>query len=348
MLEYLEIHRIDPDLEWIEVEAADEMNTKAIVVHLLVKDATEMATTFAKRYQSKQEIEFRLTDAVLSQCTLFFQEIHLAKVLKQKGENKPDNDSLIQTLSLHFKFPERTSYRKSKAGRIKLFHDEAFHLIQSKKFDKALKRLDWIHLLEPDNELAFELKVVVLRSTKRVTECVSVFEQWLAHYPDQWEPRLGLSELWLYLDQNQRAKDAFSALLKHQPNQVLALIGLAQAKARLGEDFLPDLLKASVIDGALVKEMVEHRFDFRRVAPKDLQPVTLAELADLYQIPLKRFIGRAQRGVVPLHLQADGLLQYSKPEMDAYYATLKRLGLEIESTPPKPNASETQLSLFEL
>jgi len=329
MLDYLEMQRVGPGVDWVEVEACDSVNERPCLIHLPVGDAQEMAAAFAKRYQSKQEIEFRLSDGALSHCASFFHECLLAHALVNKGSATAETLPMLETSTLNFRQPEKTSLRQSRPGRIKLFLDEAFLAIKGRHFARALKRLDWVHLLDANHELAFELKVVTLRSTRNMGECIRVFEQWILAHPQAWEPRLGLGEAWLYLDQNQKAKDVFAALVSSGPQLPHALIGLAQAKARLGEEFLPELLKASMLDSALVKETVEHRFDFRMVAARDLEPMTLVALGNTFQIPLKRLLGRAQRGVVPLHLEGGGLARVSAVEMQRYYQVLLRLGLEL-------------------
>jgi hypothetical protein len=329
MLDYLEMQRVGPGVDWVEVEACDSVNERPCLIHLPVRDAQEMAAAFAKRYQSKQEIEFRLSDGALSHCASFFHECLLAHALVNNGSATGETLPLLETSTLNFRHPEKTSLRQSRTGRIKLFLDDAFASIKARQFAKALKRLDWVHLLDESNELAFELKVVALRSTRNMAECIRVFEQWTLAHPQAWEPCLGLGEAWLYLDQNQKAREVFSKLVASAPQLPHALIGLAQAKARLGEEFLPELLKASMLDGALVKETVEHRFDFRMAAARDLVPMTLIALGNTFQIPLKRLLGRAQRGVVPLHLEGSGLASVSALEMQRYYQVLLKLGLEL-------------------
>lgn len=223
--------------------------------------------------------------------------------------------------------------------------DESVQLMHKHQYDQSLKRLSWVHLLDPKNEMAFELRIVCLRSAKRISECVGVLERWIEAYPNLIEPRLGLGEVWLYLDQDAKARACFSELLAMDGRNCMALLGLAQAKARLGEDYLADLSKAFLIDSAYTKEIAEHVFDFRSKKPERLEPMTLVQVAERYGIPIKRLLGRAQRGVLPFHRGSD-LLHFSPTELDRYYQTLRKLGLEIRSQPIAIRSQE-QLDLFE-
>jgi tetratricopeptide (TPR) repeat protein len=201
--------------------------------------------------------------------------------------------------------------------------------------------------------MAYEMKMVILRSRQRYGECVTLVEQWIDCCPEREEAYLGLGELWLFLDQNQKALEIFSQLLTFSHHNCMAQIGLAQAQVRLGQDFVSTLMKASVWDSRYTKEMVEHSFDFRTTRPDDLVPMTLEAVAEHFMIPLKRIMGRALRGVLPFHRKSGSdLLLFSEAELRNYYKVLKSLGLEMAtrdvSSEPLPREPEAfQPSLFD-
>ncbi len=347
MLEYIDMVAVDPDYDWVEVEAKDELNEQSCLVHLVIQDAHDMAYTFVQRYQAKQSISFNFSDSLVSALREFFQEARLAQVMFIGQKPLDDLAVMLRTQTLCFAAPERSTLRKSKLARVRLYVDEAFQLMQKHLFDQALKRITWIHLLDPKNAMAFELRIACLRSAKQISDCVSAFEGWIKAYPDQIEPYLGLGEVWLYLDQDAKAKEVFTYLLKLDPKNSMALLGLAQAKARLGEEYMMELSKSFLVDSAYTKEVVEHIFDFRAKHPGRLSAKTLVEVAEHYGIPLKRLMGRAQRGVLPFHRQdGKGLLHFSETELERYYQSLRQLGLEIRSQ-PLPVVKDKQLDLFE-
>lgn len=332
MIDYIEVSRVDPNCEWLEVVASDRVNRVPTNIHLVINDAKDMVYLFQRRYLAKQPEQFTFSPKIIAGLEEFFQDANHVKIMSQTDHVSDELMRLLQTNRLDFGSPERSSFRKSKPIRVRLFLDLAYDMIDIRDFAQATKWLDWVHLLEPGHELAFELKIVCLRSWKRVSECVEVFKRWISAHPEKPEPRLGLGELWLYLDQNKRAQEVFELLLNLQPNHAMALIGLAQAKARLGEDFVPILMKAAVVEPRYTRSMVEHHFDFRHLHPGDLAPMTLEDVAARYDIPVKRLVDRASAGVLPFHAPSqDGLLRFSKIELDQYYEVLKRLGLEISS-----------------
>lgn len=349
----IETHKVDERFEWIEVKAADEQHTAGEIVRLVVDDAQAMVTRFAKRYSAKRDHQVKIPDKQLQLIEEYFEEACMAKAVSAKGLDSTDLPDLLPTTIIHFKYPERSTFRKSRAARIKLFLDQAMAMISRRDFGDALARLDWVHDLDPVNELAFELKIVTLRSWRKAAECVSVFEAYVAAHPDKVEPRLGLSEVWLYLDNSRRARECFEAILEQAPNHPMALVGLAQARCKLGEDPTPDLRRAWLVDMDYTREMVEEHFDFREAKPDGLKPRTLQAIAKHYHIPLKRILKRAHHGVLPMHAPSDGdsLFQFSDKELDRYYNVLKTLGLEIPSTSfPKRKKDQTQAeqpSLFD-
>ncbi|CAM2067612.1 hypothetical protein SCOR_19675 [Sulfidibacter corallicola] len=357
MLTYIEVQKVGDGYEWIEIKGADADHPDPIVIRLVMGDPQEMMTSFAKRYAAKRERKIPIPDKQLQMIEEFFEEACMSKVIAEKGTATTDQLDLLPTTVIHFQYPERTSFRKSRAARIRLFLDEALGALGRRQFDVALARLGWVHLLDPKNELAFELKVVCLRSWKKMAECVRVLEAYVAAHPDKVEPRLGLSEMWLYLEQNQRARESFEALLAMEPNHTMALIGLAQARAKLGEDPSTELRRAWVLDMDYTRDMVEEHFDFREVNPKALVPRTLGDIAKQYHIPLKRMLERARKGVLPMHAPEDeeGLFRFSEVELDRYYHILKTLGLEISSlnldksggSAGKSQAEAIQPSLFD-
>ena len=352
VFDYLEVHKTGPQFEWLELICEDNQNEGSDVIRTIVGEAPETVATFVRRYQTKRENQFEVPAAQLRVLEEFFEEVHMAKVMAEKGTVSPDLVDLLPTTVIHFKYPEKTSFRKSRAARVKMFLDEAFGLLQRKSFQACLHRLDWVHQLDPANDLAFELKVVCLRSWKKMAECIQVFEKWIQTHPDQLEPKIGISEMWLYLDQNARAKEGFEEILEQNPRHIMALVGLAQAKIKLGEDPLNDLRKAWIQNTEYVTEMVEQHMDFRSAHPDDLRPRTLEDISKSFQIPLARLISRAQNGVLPMHPPKDnGLFRFSEKDLNGYYRILKTLGLEISAAQPQKEGDRSpvasQPSLFE-
>jgi tetratricopeptide (TPR) repeat protein len=358
MLEYIEVHKIDPQMEWVEILAADQDHGEPTVIRAVISDAQEMAVTFSKRYTAKREGDLKIPGPQIQILEEFFEECCMAAVIAKGGEDSTDLKDLLPTTIIHFKYPERTTFRKSRTARIKLFSEEAFSYLQARDFDRAMARLDWIHHLDPRNELAFELKIVCLRSARKMAECVAVFETWCETHPNQIEPHIGLSEMWLFLEQYRKAKEGFERILEAAPKHPMALIGLAQAKLKLSESPLHDLRKAWLLDQGYTVRMVENALDFRRSNPDDLEPMSLSQIAKHYRIPLKRVIERTNRGVLPFHppKEEKGLLRFSTKDLELHYTILKSLGLEITTgtlnalqKPPKPKAQSeaVQPSLFE-
>lgn len=353
MFHYLEVHKVDDDFDWLEIKALDAEEARPAVVRLVVSEGHEMLRIFLERYAAKQQRIITPPDSQARMIEEFFEEACMAKVLKKKGAASPDLVELLPTTVLHFKYPERTSFRKSRAVRVHMYLDEAHALLRERRFEEAMQRLEWVHSLDPANDFCFELKIVCLRSWKKLAECVGVFENWIAARPEQIEPRLGLGELWLYLDQNQRAKEMLQSILEIAPNNCLTLLGLAQAKLKLGESPMAELRRGLVHDPDLIKEMVEYHFDFRGKHTRDPLPRSLMDIAKTYQIPLKRVLERAERGVLPMHHPEDGeLFRFSEKELDRHYEVLKYLGLELGSKKEREKGNEEprayQPDLFEL
>ncbi len=346
MFERVEVHKIDTDLDWIEVSATDKEHDAPAVIRLVVNDGKQMAHVFLQRYMTKRERPFTVADSHTRQLEEFFEEGCMAKVFAKQPTGSNDLVALLPTNTLDFIHPERASFRKSRAARVRMFLEDSERFLQRRRFEKTLHRLGWVHSLDPNNEEAFELKIICLRSWKKMAECVPVFETWIAAHPKRLEPRLGLSEMWLYLEQNQRAKDAFQELLAISPNHALGLIGLAQAKTKLGEDGANELRKAWVLDPALTIDAVEGAFDFRRLAADDLEPRSLADIARHFRIPLKRVMARARKGVLPMHPPAgDGLMRFSDKDLCCHDRILRMLGLEIGGEPAAAGV-EAQTPLF--
>ena len=331
MFDYLEVHKLDPRFEWVEIKSGDSKNPSPVVLRLIIGDSHEMTSSFIKRYFAKQELQFDIADPQLHLIEEFFEEAGMARVFFEQGTDSSDLPELFPTNIIHFKYPEKTSFRKSKSVRIQMFLEEAYASMQRRSFEEAYHRLNQVHMLDAGNDMAFELKIVCRRSCKKMAECIPVFEEWIRQHPEQVEPRLGLGEMWLYLEQNQRARDVFAEILKIRSTNCMALVGLAQARVKLSEDPTPELRRAHVLDPDFTREIVEHHFDFRGAAAEDLQPASLMEVASSYQIPLKRVMERARNGVLPMvpPREEGGLFLFSKRDMDRYYDVLKCLGLEI-------------------
>lgn len=340
MLRSVEVHKIDPNYDWLEVKASDHENDQATTIRLVIGDSKEMVQGFLERYKAKQPSAVEIPNSQVIPLEEFFEEACMASVMFGKQTEKSDLVDLLPTTVIHFEYPELTSFRKSRAARVKLFLDQAFSLFQNHEFEAALARLNWVHLLDAGNEMAFELKIACLRNYKKMAECVRVFEEWIDAHPDRIEPRLGISEMWLFLEQNQRAKEAFESVLELAANHPMALIGLAQAKLKLGEDHMADLRKAFMVDQNYTKSMVEKHLDFRSHYPQDLEPMSLQDISKHYNVSLKRVTERAKNGVLPSHPPETpgGLLRFSRQDLDRFDETLRSLGLEISTATFAKNA----------
>ncbi len=352
MFDCIEVHKVDPQFKWIELTTIDRDNGEVTAVRLVTdEDHKKMAKTFVTRYIARRQTHFTIPDTYLHQIEELCEEASMARVLAQQGAASPDLQDLLPTTVIHFKYPERTSFRRSRAARVKMFTEEAMDALSDRDFERAAQRLDWVHQLDPDNETAFQWKVVCLRSWKKFAECVPVFEAWIAQHGASIEARLGLGELWLYLGQNQRALDQFEEVIAMEANNVMALLGAAQSLNRLGEDPVPILRKSYMLDMTYTLDMIERQLDFRQANTSDLQGATLKEIAARYKIPLVRVLERAERGVLPMHPPGeDGLPRFSRTELDRHYTVLKCVGLEMEPTVPirtEAMAQPIQPSLFD-
>lgn len=332
MFECIEVHKLDPKFSWIEWRATDTHNEGSDIIRLVLdEDPAKMAHTFVSRFMAKRDTVFNVPDNQMRIIKDFCEEAAMAAtIFKNKGES-PDLVDLLPTTVLDFQYPEKTTFRKSRAARINLFCEEAMESLGQRNFEAAMQRLNWVHHLDPAHEFAFQMKVVTLRNWRKMAECIPVLEAWVRTYPRDSEPRLGLGEMWLFLGQNQKAHDVFADMLRLEPNQPMALVGQAQAKARLGEDPSPIIRKAWMLDRDYTVAMVEERFDFRMPKPDDLEPATIKDISSRYQIPLKRTLARAAAGTLPMHPASDetGLLRFSKKELDRHYNVLRALGLEL-------------------
>ena len=353
MLNYLEIHKVDPRYGWIEVSAQVSGDEQPMVLRQPVgEDPREMAVNFLQRVKAGRETPLEIPHSQVHALEELFEEACMAQVMKKAGGSSTDLLELFPTNIIHFTHSEKSSFRKSRPVRIKMFMDSGYQRLRRRDFEGAMHRLDQVHLLDPKNSMAFELKVVCLRSWKKTEKCVQVFENWIEAHSDDLAPRLGLGEMWLHLEQYVRASKTFMDILVRKPGDCMGLIGLAQARLKLGEDPTNDLRKASLVDRDYVIEMVEHHFDFRIRNPEDLTPRSLEAIGKAYRIPLKRVQERAVNGVLPAFSpdEETGLLRFSEADLDRHYAILKMLGLEIDSKVLAQEAREdepVQPGLFE-
>lgn len=342
MFESIEVHKLDPKFSWIEWIAWDSVNDGSEVIRLVLdEDPSKMAHNFATRYMAKRDQVFTVPDSQMRLIKDLCEEAAMAAtVYKNQGES-PDLVDLLPTTILNFRYVERTTFRKSRAARISMFCEDAMDALGERNFERVVQRLNWVHHLDPKHEFAFQMKVVALRNWRKMAECIPVLEAWVRTYPQDTEPRLGLGEMWLFLGQNQKAHDVFEDMLRLEANQPMALIGQAQAKARMGEDPSAIIRKSWMLDRDYTVAMIEGRFDFRMPAPDDLEAATIKDVSRRYQIPLKRTLARAAAGTLPMHAPEEegGLLRFSKQELDRHYNVLRALGLElvpIKKEEPQP------------
>lgn len=85
-----------------------------------------------------------------------------------------------------------------------------------------------------------------------------------------------------------------------------------------------------MLNATLTTEMLENDFDFRSRTPGQLVPMSLMEISETYQIPVKRIMERARKGVLPMFPpEEDHLFRFNREDLDRHYHILQCLGLEI-------------------
>ncbi len=354
MFNAIEVLKMDKEFRWMELKVTDTVNNDPEIIRVAIDENHLMMASFIERYMAKRDRSFTPPHSQANLIEEFFQEACMAKVLVSNNDASPDLVELLPTTVINFRYPEKTSFRKSRPVRIQLFLDEGFAAMQQRDFESALQRFNWVHHLDPANVLAFELKIVCLRSWKKMAECIPVFEAWSKAHPDQEAPWMGLGEMWLYLGQYQRARETFNHLLEQIPNHCQAIIGMAQALLKLGEDPLPLLRRARVLNASLTTEMLENDFDFRSRIPQKLESMSLMDISEAYQIPVKRVMERARKGVLPMFEpdEESHLFRFSREDLDRHYHILQSLGMEIaikeapptkESPPQEPVQPEEEI-----
>ena len=331
MLARIEVHKVGPDFRWIELAVSDTLAEGAEIVRLGVNDQHQMVRTLLERYLAKRDLDFALPPGQRTLLEEFFQEVSMAKLMAENQSGSPDLHELLPSTVIDFINPDRTSFRKGKELRVDMFLAEAAAALAEGTYDLGLQRLDWVQDLVPGHRDAFALRWSILRTWQKYPECIPVLESWRDAFPEDSEPRLKLGEMWLFLEQYQRARDTFAALLERIPNHLFGLLGLAQAQLRLGEDAMVTLRKASVKGGQITREMIERDFDFRLKNHGSLTPLSLMDIAEHYQIPLQRVMNRALAGVLPAHppQSQDGLPGYDRSDLDRHYQILLMLRLEV-------------------
>jgi len=352
VLSSLAVFKLEPRYDWVEVRVFIDGEDEPMIIRQTVgDDPREMAAGFLDRIAARRERALELPAVQRQALEDLFEEAVMAKVMiRKEAETGSDMIALFPTNQIDFRYPQKTTFRKSRSVRIQLFLDEAYKLLHARAFEEVLRCLAMVHALEPENAIAFELKVVCFRSWKKNEKCIGVFEDWIATHPDDPAPRLGLGEMWLYLEQYARARARFEEMLALTANDPMALIGLAQAKAKLGEDPATELRKASMVDREYTVAMVEQHFDFRTRKPERLMPCALDEIAKRYGVPRVRVVARAKTGSLPAHPpeDEDGLLRFSPEDLDRYHHILEILGLEIGKKALEPLRDEAvQRSLFD-
>jgi tetratricopeptide (TPR) repeat protein len=108
-------------------------------------------------------------------------------------------------------------------------------LDESEQTKKALADIDQVLKLQADNRQAINFRIAILAKLERIDEAIADIEKLLSKTPDQPVLQLQLALLFSIGKQNQKALDAYSAIIKNHPDNVEALRGRANTYLGIGK-----------------------------------------------------------------------------------------------------------------
>jgi len=357
----VEVERIDNEYRelWLSFEYTCPGGEYKSAMVLPISNSKEMANFFFKELISEakhlSEIEknetlnvglyvANKTDTMLPIKNLCQRVIDVLNTEEDLHENREFID--LCTSGFHFKEGSNSLSTKGFEERFKIFMGRATEKMSQGYYTIAADDLEKANILCSTSPFISKLIGICHRELGHLDLALDMFNRAMELGDKEKDTYLYLSEIHFFLNDMEHAYDILEKMLEEHPDDIRALVEIANIKYQMDKEYITYLDKAYAIDAEQTQKTILQTFMFKKVGGGKKIRISIEEASKLLGIPEQSIRQLALSNRIPVRAFPDNdemVLDENELKSWAHvYRRYKLLQDEIERVHTHPGGDKNQ------
>lgn len=351
----VEVERIDPEYRelWVSYEFTCPGGEYKSAMALPITNSRDMANLFFRdlldeaRHLSEMETDessgVSLYVANKSDTALPIKNL-CQRVIEVLGLDVPLDECRdyidLCTAGFHFKDHGASLSQKPFEERFKIFMGRAREKMDHGYYTIAADDLEKSRFLCATSPLIYKLIGICHRELGHLDLALEMFQRSMELGDHDGDTYLYLSEVYFFLHDMESAQRVLTEMLERYPNDIRALVELANVRYQMGQAYVDILDTAAAQDQEGTRQAILQTFVFKKMGQAELKRVSIEQAARLLSIPLGTIQSLALRHRIPARQYADlDEPVLDEDELQAWAFVYRRFNLlqdEVDRVSPSP------------
>jgi len=263
---------------------------------------------------------------------------------KELHENKEFID--LCTSGFHFKVAQESLSSKDFEERFKIFMSRAKEKIAQGYYTIAADDLEKANILCSTSPLIYKLIGICHRELGHLDLALDMFTKAMDLGDKERDTYLYLAEINFFLNNMEHAQEILDKMLREYPEDIRAMVELANIRYQMGRDYINLLDRAFSLDKPSTKKTILQTFVFKKVGGEKQKKTSLKAASTLLEIPENTIRLLALNNRIPARTYSDrDELVLDENELRSWALVYRRYDLfedEIERVSANPGGDRHQ------
>ncbi|MBN1636083.1 MAG: hypothetical protein JW920_06185 [Deltaproteobacteria bacterium] len=272
------------------------------------------------------------------------------RVIEMQGIDEPLNESKeyidLSTSGFHFKDSSQSLSDKDFEERFKIFMARAKEKMSQGYYTIAADDLEKTKILCSTSPLIYKLIGICHRELGHLDLALEMFESAMEFGDIEQETFLYLAEVSFFLNNMTHAEAILERMLEKYPDNIRALVELANVRYQLDKEYIDILDKASALDPEATGKNILQTFVFKKQSHRQIKPISIDQASRMMEMPVHTISLLAGRHRIPIRTSTDhDAIIFDEFELKSWALVYRRYNLlqdEIERVTANPGGDSTQ------
>jgi tetratricopeptide (TPR) repeat protein len=362
----IEVERIDGEYRelWVSYEFTCPGGEYKSAMALPIGNSRDMANLFFRdlldeaRHLSEMESDessgvilyvVNKADTILPIKNLSQRVIEVLDAEQQLDESRAYID--LCTSGFYFKDPAESLSNKDFEERFKIFMGRAREKMDHGYYTIAADDLEKAKILCSTSPLIYKLIGICHREIGHLDLALEMFSRSMELGDHDHDTYLYLAEIYFFLNDMQSALHTLEEMINQFPDDIRALVELANARYQMDLEYIDILDKAYALDRHTTQTAILQTFVFKKVGKTEQKRITLEQASALLTIPASTIQSLASRHRIPARQYADlDEMVLDEHELRTWAFVYRRYNLlqdEVDRvSPPQREESDKGMALL--
>lgn len=357
----VEVERIDSEYQelWLSYEYTCPGGQYKSAMVLPISNSKEMTNVFFKELisEAKNLSEIDKVDTcvvglnVANKINSMLPIKNLCqRVIDVLSSDKPLNENKeyidLCTSGFHFKDAHESLSNREFEERFKIFMSRAKDKMEQGYYTIAADDLEKANILCSTSPLIYKLIGICHREIGHLDLALEMFNKAVELGDREQDTFLYLAEINFFMNNMEHAKEILKKMLEEYPDDIRALVELANISYQMNEEYIGIIDKAYSLDHAATKKTILQTFVFKKVNGGRQKKASIKAASDLLEIPENTIRLLAMSNRIPVRTYADNdELILDEHELRSWAFVYRRYNLledEIERVATNPGGDKNQ------